>query len=1040
MDKMNGGILHWFVHQSLKFRGIIISLALMLIIYGVFIITRAHYDVFPEFAPPEVTIQTEAPGLSAKQVEKLVTTPIENAVNGIHGIRTLRSGSIQGISVIHISFRSGSNIYQDRQLVSERLTTVTNVLPQGVKPPVMTPLTSSTSTVMVIGLTSPTKSLTQLRTVADWIIRQRILAVQGVAKIATFGGKVKELQIQPVPDKLYKYHLSLNKILSIAKKATAIKGAGFIDNSNQHIILQTEGQSITPSELSHVVVAHKNGKNILLGQVANVKIGSEPSIGAATIMGKNGVVINISAQYGANTITVTQNLEKALKSLKQVLKKQNITLYPDLFRPANFIHTAINHVRTSLLIGAILVIIILTLFLFNLRSAAISCLAIPLSLLAAIIVMEKMGISLNTMTLGGLAIAIGEVVDDAVIDVENILRRLQENRRKDHPESVFTVILNASIEVRSAVVYATLAVVLVFVPVLTMSGLAGRLFAPLGLAYIFAILASLVVALTVTPALSYLLLGSSEKAEAEPPIVNWLKKYYTKILRVVENYYKSVVSFVLIFTFLGLFLLHFFGGGFLPELKEGHYIVHMLEIPGTSLRQSVETGKKVTAALIKLPFVRSVAQRAGRADLADDIHGTYNSEFEVDFKPNAHISADEAKSEMRKALSKITGIAISMNTFLTERIRETFSGYSAPIVINIFGNNLNELDHIAKKVAGVLRKVPDSDNIRVQSPTGMPEVMIKLKKSQLQRWGFDPVNVLNDISTAYSGTKTGQIYQGDRDFNVAVILPKKIRNSVADIKELPLESPGGKYIHLSQIANVYETSGRYSILHNGARRVQTVSCNVTNRDVKHFMQSARKMIHSEIHLPTGTYIVFSGAGVAQAKSRNELLLHSILAGILIIMLLSVVTKHYNNLLLILLNLPFALVGGVLAVFFTGGYMTIGSLVGFVTLFGITLRNSIMLISHFDHLVKQEGYSWNLETAIKGASERLTPILMTALVTAFGLLPLALGSGTAGREIEGPMAIVILGGLATSTALNLLVLPTLALRFGRFEKLSGSEEL
>ncbi|HKJ34644.1 MAG TPA: efflux RND transporter permease subunit, partial [Balneolales bacterium] len=352
MDKMKGGILHWFVHQSLKFRGIIISLALMLIIYGVYTISRAHYDVFPEFAPPEVTIQTEAPGLSAKQVEKLVTRPIENAVNGIHGIRTLRSGSIQGISVIHLSFKPGSNIYQDRQLVSERLSTVMNALPNGVKAPVMTPLTSSTSMVMVIGLTSPTKSLTQLRTVADWIVRQRVLAVQGVAKISTYGGKVKELQIQPIPDKLYKYHLSLNKILSVAKKATAIKGAGFIDNANQHIILHTEGQSVTPAELSKVVVAHENGENILLGQVANVKIGSEPSIGAATIMGKNGVVINISAQYGANTITVTQNLEKALKSLKPILKKQNITLYPDLFRPANFIHTAINHVRTSLLIGA----------------------------------------------------------------------------------------------------------------------------------------------------------------------------------------------------------------------------------------------------------------------------------------------------------------------------------------------------------------------------------------------------------------------------------------------------------------------------------------------------------------------------------------------------------------------------------------------------------------------------------------------------------------------------------------------------------------
>ncbi len=1023
-------MLKAIVRFSLRFRGVIIALACILAGYGLYTFSQAKYDVFPEFAPLQVVIQTEAPGLSPEQVEVLVTRPIENAINGVTGVESIRSSSLQGLSSVTVTFRSGSDIYLDRQLVAEQLSSLSGQLPGEVKAPVMTPLTSSTGVALVIGLTAEKRSLMELRTIADWTVKPRLLSVPGVAGVTIFGEGVRQIQMQVRPDLLIRYNLAIEDVLAAARRATGIRGAGFIENSNQRIVLQTTGQSVTAEQIAKTVLLHRNGANVLLSDVARVVDAPEPPIGAGLINGQPGMVLLVLAQYGTNTLEVTRKVEQALKELRPSLTSQGIVLYPDIFRPANFIQTAVHNVESSLLIGAVLVIIVLLLFLFNLRTASISLTAIPLSLLTGVTVLEKLGFSLNTMTLGGLAISVGMVVDDAIIDVENILRRLRENRLKENPLPAFQVVLNASMEVRSAVVYATFAVAMVFIPVLTMTGVAGRIFSPLGIAYIIASLASLVVALTVTPALCLLLLSRGELKE--PPLVRWLKEEYRSILLKVERYPKAVIGGVVLFTIAGLAVLPFLGGGFLPELKEGHYLVHMVAVPGTSLEESLRLGRQVTAELLKLPYVRSVAQKAGRAE-AKGTRGTNASEFEVDLKPLEGKQADVAPSEIRRVLARFPGATFSVNTFLTERIEETISGYTAAVVVNLFGNDLAMLDSKAQEVAGILGQIRGAADVRIQSPPETPQLAIHLRKGDVQRWGFDAVDVMDVIRTAYQGDIVGQTYDGNMVFNVSVILDPNNRKGIADVGLLPLRNPDGTYVQLRQLADIYETSGRYVVLHQGARRLQTITCNVTGRNIGSFVAETKREISSKVPLPHGMYIEFGGAAAAQARSRHDLLVHSVIAGTSVFLLLLIVLRNIRNLLLVLINLPFALVGGVLAVFISGGWLSMGSLVGFVTVFGITLRNSIMMVSHYEHLVSVEGMNWGPDAAIRGASERLAPILMTALVTALGLLPLALGSGAPGREIESPMAQVILGGLTTSTVLNLLVLPTLALRYGKFEK-------
>jgi CzcA family heavy metal efflux pump len=1022
MGTGHGGVLASIVRFSLRHRGVVIALSVLFLGYSLFKLLGAEYDVFPEFAPPQVAVQAEAPGLSPEQVEVMVTRPVENAINGVEGIESLRSSSIQGLSVVTATFRTGSDVYLDRQRVNERLTSIAGSLPQEVMPPVMVPMTSSTGDLMVIGLTSKKRSLMELRTIADWVVRPHLEAVPGVSKAAVFGGEVRQLQIQLQPDRLVRYGLAIDDVVAAAERATGISGAGFLDNENQRLIMQTEGQSLTAGQLARTVLRHEDGAVVTLDDVADVIDAPEPRISAASVMGRPGVVLNLWTQYGANTVEVTRRLDKAFEELRPSLEAEKVTMRTDLFRAASFIDTAIGNVRESLAIGAVLVLAVLVLFLFNLRTAAISCAAIPLSLLAAVTVMGHLGYSLNTMTLGGLAIAVGDVVDDAIINVENILRRLRENRLAAEPRPAFRVILDASLEVQSAVVFPTLAVALVFIPVLTLPGLAGRLFFPLGAAYIIATLASLAVAMTVTPALCLVLLGGRGAGRTEPPVL--------RILDGVRRHPRVVLGGVLILAAAGFSTLPFLGTEFLPELREGHFLAHMTAIPGTSLEESQRLGNKVTRALFTFPAVRTVAQRVGRAE-ADDTFGPHSSEFEIDLKPLKGREAASAQSRIRDILGRFPGVNFSVNTFLTERVEETISGYTASVVVNVFGNDLDDLDAKAARIAKVLSTVGGAADIQVQSPPGTPQLIVRLRKDDLVRWGLLPLDVLDAVRTAYQGTAAGQVYEGNRVFDVSVILDPKSRRSPLDVGDLPLRNPGGTIVRLRQVADVYETSGRYVVLHEAARRVQTVTCNVSGRDVGSFVDEARRKILEGIRFTAGSTVEFGGAAEEQARSRRDLLVHSLFAGVGIVLLLAVVMGSWRNLLLVLVNLPFALVGGLLAVLAAGGTMSIGSLVGFVTVFGITLRSSIMMMTHYGNLVRVEGAVWGAQTAMRGASDRLAPILMTAAVTALGLLPLALGSGAPGREIEGPMAVVILGGLATATLLNLLVLPALALRYGRF---------
>lgn len=1026
-------MLNAIIRFSLRFRGVVYALAIVVAGYGLYTLTRAKLDVFPEFAPPMSIVHTEAQGLTSEQVETLVTQPLENALGGMVGLQSMRSRSMQGLSAITLVFSGDTNVLQVRQLVTERINGIAATLPTGVTPPRLLPLTTATSVVRIIGITSKTRSLMDLYDTAQWTIKPQLLSVPGVADVIVFGGDARQMQVQVDPAKLMRYGLSVQDVITAARQSTGVRGAGFIENNNQRIAVNADGQIATPQKLAGVVLRWSNGAAVRLGDVAAVTWGSAPPVGAASIMGQAGVQLVLESQYGTNTLAVTKNIEKTLDALNPILVQQGVDVNASVFRPANFIDASVGHLRTALIVGAVLVIAVLFLFLLNVRTAVISAVAIPLSLLVAIIVLTSFGVSLNTMTLGGLAIALGEVVDDAIIDVENIYRRLRENSALPQPLPIFRVVLRASLEVRSAVVFATFIVMLIFLPVLTLSGVAGKLFAPLGIAYILAVLASLAVALTLTPAMALALLTRRPLPAHEPRLIARLKARYMALLMKVEQRMKAVMVIVALMCVAALAALPFMSGNFIPQLREGHYIVHMGLAPGTSLEESMRIGTEVSKALMRVPGVRLVAQRAGRANNVVDPTGVQLSEFEIDLEPMSASDQGWALYRVRQALARFPGLTTSVNTFLVERIDETISGATAPVVVNVFGNNLDVIDRTAQEIARLIGTLRGVASVQVASPPGIPELDVKLKPDQLSRWGFRPVEVLDAIQAAYAGVTVSQIYQGSRSYDVTVVLAPSARQKLGDIGTLMLRNADGLAVPLRELATIRQVFGRYQIAHDGGQRMQTVSINLGSRAVSDFVSEAQARVSHEIKMPPGTYAVFGGESEARAQSQRDLIAYGAMSLIGITLLLFLALKSRRGVLLVMVNLPFALVGGVLSVVLTGGNLSIGSMVGFVTLFGISLRNSIMLISHYEHLVHVDGLPWSIDTAVRGASERLVPILMTALVTALALLPLAVTSGAAGNEIEGPMAIVILGGLITSTALNLIVLPTLALRYGRFER-------
>ena len=1030
------------IRFSIKHAGVIVGLAFIVIAYGIYQIKISPLNVFPEFSPTQVIVQTEAPGFSSSLVETLVSKPIEQSISGTIGVKQIRSQSIPGLSVITVIFDEGTDIYVNRQAISERFTSLKGILPKNIIPNI-TPLTSSASSVLGIGITSKVKNLTELRTLAENIIIPNLMSVPGVADVNRFGGLVKQIHIEIIPDKLFFHNVTISEIVKAAEKSTGLIGAGFIENKNQRIIINTEGQSKTIEELKLTAIVNSQGKKITIKDVANVISGSSPSISAASINGEEGVYLSVQGQLNSDTYKLTKQIEVALESIKPILLKEQVILTPDLFKPANFIDASIKGLRVDLLIGSLMVISILFLFLFNFKTAFISAIAIPLSLFSAIIVMSYFNLGLNVMVLSGLAIALGEVVDDAIIDVENIFRRLKQNRKLAKPKPIYQVVFDASMEVRKSVIFATVIIVLVFLPLLSLTGVAGKLFGPLAIAYIASIIASLVVAMTITPALCYLLLGKSDLQTNDSPVISYLKKKYIIILKNIEKYSRSIIFTSLLIISIGLASLPFYKTQFIPPLHEGHYIMHMTAFPGTSESESIRIGNKVSKKILGIQGVKSVAQWVGRSPLGADTFGTHYSEFEIELDNLNGDEQDNVLKEIRRLVQTqdedgviktegFVGVNFAINTFLTERIEETISGYNASIVINIFGDNLNSLDQDAQKIVHVVRKINGSSDVMLQSPPGTPQVSIRLRSERMSQLGILKTDVLNVIKTAYEGFPAATIYDGITPVQIAVTLEKSYRDDILDISKLPIRTDDNKIISLSEIAFISQENGRSKILHQDGKRIQTITLNVEGKGLNEFT----KLLHGkidEIKLSPGNYFEITGSAAENAKAKESLIVHSILVGLVVLLLLYIAFGSLVNLGLTLINLPFALIGGVIAVILSGGWISIGSLVGFVTLFGITLRNSIMLLSHYQFLVNKENCLWNLETCIKGATERLPSILMTALVAGLALLPIALGSNQPGKEIEAPMAAIIIGGLFTSTILNLLILPTILLNFGSFKK-------
>jgi CzcA family heavy metal efflux pump len=1009
--------------------GAVTALTVLALVLGCWGVRNAPLDVFPEFVPSQVDIQTEAPGFSPQQVEELVTKPVESAVNGASGLATLRSESIPGLSVVTITFADNIDLHIARQGISERLSELGSSLPAGVGVPKLSPLVSSTMDLLKIGLVSDKVDPYALRDTADWVIKPRLLAVPGVAHVIVFGGNVRQIQIQPDMQLLTSFGITLADVVDAARAALPLRGAGFIDTANQRVLVQSPVPAPDTAALDQAVVTLRNGVPVRLGDIAAVKVAPALRSGDALIMGRPGILLSLASQYGANTLATTLAVEQALDALKPALSAQGITVYPGLQRPANFVERALGTLRQSLLIAGVLIFIVLYLFLRDVRAALIAFTAIPLSLLAAIAVLDRMGLTLNTMTLGGFAVALGVLVDDAIIGIENIMRRLRENRRLMQPEARLVVIREAALEVRGPVIYATLVVIAVFLPEIFTSSVQGHFVGPLALAFIFAVIASLGVAVTATPALCALLLRGRE-AQAEARWLLQLKAWQSRAVHGVARHFKAVVAVLVVCVVAAGAALPFLGGTFMPDFREGHFVIQVSSsIPGTSLAAMLEVGKRISAEILALPYVATVEQQVGRAEQGEDTWGPHRTEFHVELKPDAEVDQRAAQDALRGILTHYPGLQSEVVTFLGDRISESLSGETAQVAVKVFGDNLDDLDATGDRIVAVLGRIPGIVDLEFKRQSGTPAFAIQLRPDALLASGLKAQDVLDTIETAYSGAMVGQTFSDTRTVDAVVLLPDVLRQQPAQLGQLMISGPTGP-VPLSQVARIVVTQDRYSIEHDGGQRRISVTFNVNGASLQDVVQRAARALAANVVLPAGVYTEFTGAAAEESETRDELLLYSGLALVLIGMILFVSFHWRANSYLVLANLPFALVGSVAVIAVTGIGLSLGTVVGLVTVFGVSARNAILQLAHYEHLVEVEGASWNTETVIRGANERLVPILMTAAVTALGLAPLAFGMNLPGQEIEGPMAVAVLGGLVSSTILNLFVLPALARHYIR----------
>lgn len=1052
---MFNAIIRWSLNNKL----LVVVASIIFLGVSIYLVRLMPVDVFPEFAPSQVVVQTEAPGLSPEDIEALITFPIESAVNGTPGIDTVRSSSSVGLSTVTIIFKWGTNIYTARQLVNERIQSVQRQFPPGTKPPAMLPVTSAVGWLVKYSLTSNIVSPIELRTISDWQIRPRILAIGGVASVTSIGGEVKQYQVFVDPLKLRAYDVSLAQVKEAVERSNINVPGGFIYRGGAEFAITGAGRINTLDDLKKTVVSVRDGTPITLSQLAQVKIGPEIKRGDGAFMDKPAVIGTISKAYGADTLTTTHKVEKALEGIEAGLPK-GVDMNYHVFRQADFIESAIKNLKNALWQGGIIVTVVLFLFLYNFRASFISLLAMPLSLLGGLMVLKIFGIGINALTLGGLAIAIGIVVDDAIIDVENVFRRLRLNRALPYPEPASSVVFKGSTEIRNSIVYATFIIIIAFFPVFLLSGFEGRIFTPLGIAFISSVLFSLLVAVTITPVLCYLLLtrkykrelaqgaplgqpaigfanpgnlsgtpdnpgsGSSCDVEKEGALVRFLKRIYERVLHKSLRRFYLVMGISLILLIGAIAMLPFFGRSFLPEFREGNFIIALSTLPGTSLQESMRLGSLIRKNLTdksKYPEVVSIAQRAGRAELDEDAQPPNFSEFDLTIKYGKR-PADELIGSIRNDLKQIPGVAVNIGQFISHRMDEVLSGIRAQVAIKIYGPDLTELRILGEQVREIMEGVKGVEDLQLEQQMDVPQVVVKYDREKAARYGLNVGNLAEITETSLNGSAVSQVLEGQKTFDLFIRLNEESRNNIEAVKNILIDTPTGAKIPLREVADIHIENRPYTINREQVQRRIVVQFNVSGRDLSGVIAEAKQKIEAQVKLPSGDFIEYGGQFESQQRATRVLTIFGIVAILGIFMMLYRAFGDAPEATIVMVNLPLALIGGVYAVFLAGRELSVPSLIGFITLFGIATRNGVILITHYGQLRKEKGLSLR-DAIIQGSLDRLNPILMTASVSALGLIPLLIGEPT-GKEIERPLAIVLLGGLFTSTFLNLVIIPAL----------------
>jgi len=1016
--------MRWLVALSLRNRIVVVAIGVLLVVAAARTLRSTPLDVFPEFAPPLVEIQTEAPGLSTNDVESLVTVPLEAALNGIPGLDRIRSKSVLGLSSVVLILDPASDVMTARQMVQERLSRAAAQLPAVAHPPVMLSPLSSLSRVMKIGMTSDTLSQIELSTLAKWTLRPRLMAIPGVANVAIWGQRDRQLQVLVDPERLRAHGLTVDQVVRAAGEGVSLQAGGFLDTPNQRLAITHAAAVGSVKDLESIVVASRNGAVLRVRDVATVVEGFPAPIGDAVINSGPGLMLIVEKQLGANTLTVTRGVEEALRQMNPALG--GVAVDPTIFRPATFIEMSLKNLSRALLVGCVLVVVVLMVFLADWRTALISSIAIPLSLLAAGLLLHYRGGTLDTMVLAGLVIALGEVVDDAIIDVENIVRRLRLNQALEHPQPAIRVVLDASMEVRSAVLYGSLIVVVVFVPVFMLDGLAGAFFRPLALAYVLAILASLLVALTITPALALLLLPKHLE-HRESRLVGGLKARYRRLLPAFVDRPRTALASLAVLSIVTAVTVPFLGEEFLPSFREYDFLMHWVEKPGTSIAAMRRITERASRELMAVPGVRNFGAHIGRAEVADEVVGPNFTELWVSLDPSVDYEATVAR--IQSIVDGYPGLYRDLLTYLRERIKEVLTGASATIVVRVYGPDLGVLRAQALSVRDVIAKVQGAADLTVQAQVLVPKVEVRFDPDHAAAFGLTPGEVRRAAATLVQGTKVGEFYEEQQLFDVVVWGAPEVRRNLDAIRALQVPVANGGMVPLGSVASVDVTPTPNEITReNGSRRIDVTS-NVRGRDLGAVARDIQAQLASR-SFPQGYYAEVLGEYAERQASSNRLTLLGVIAIAAIFLILLGDFGSARVATLVFLTLPFALVGAIVAAFVTGGVLSLGSLVGLVTVIGISARNGIMLISHYRHLELQEGMAFGRDLILRGSEERLAPILMTALATGLALVPIVLGGTRAGYEIEHPLAVVILGGLITSTLLNLFIVPALYLRYGR----------